>query len=177
MMNETMGNQQATEAEIGWLAGIIDGEGHVGISMQNKSVSRSVSVDLQIVNTDFALIEKVVSIMRKLDVNPHIRDRIHAKATWNSNRIVSLRKFAHVKRVLDAVLPHLTGMKREKAQIVLALIESRMTKTRFDKYDERELALVEDFRTSFIGKYGASTTARETRGDFGPAMKIQSGLA
>ena len=171
-----MGNQQATEAEIGWLAGIIDGEGHIGISMQNKSVSRSVSVDLQIVNTDFALIDKVVSILRKLDVNPHIRDRIHIKATWSSNRIVALRKFAHVKRVLDAVLPHLTGMKREKALIVLALIESRMTKTRFDKYDEHELALVKDFRDSFIGKYGASTTARETRGDLGPVMKIQSGL-
>lgn len=177
MTNETMGNQQATEAEIGWLAGIIDGEGRIGIAMQNRSASRSVSVDLQVVNTDFALIEKVVSIMRKLSVNPHIRDRIHAKATCNTNRIVSLRKFAHVKRVLDAVLPHLTGMKSEKAKIVLALIESRMMKTRADRYDEHELALVDEFRESFLGKYGASTTARKARGDFGPAVKIQSGLA
>lgn len=176
MTNETMGNQQATEAEIGWLAGIIDGEGHIGISMQNRSVSQSVSVDLQIVNTDFALIDKVVTIMHKLDANPHIRDRVHAKATWSTNRIVSMRKFAHVKRVLDAVLPHLTGLKREKAEMVLALIESRMKKTRADRYDVFETGIVQGFRDRFIGKYGASTTAREARA-LVSSMKIQSVLA
>lgn len=172
-----MGNQQATEAEIGWLAGIIDGEGHIGLSNQNYKKVRSVRADLQIVNTDSALIEKIVSILRKLGVNPYLRERVHVKATWNTNTIVTVGKFANIKRVLMATLPHLTGMKREKAILVLALIESRMTKSKNDRYDERELALVEDFRFRFIGKSGASTTARKARGDFGPAMKIQSGLA
>lgn len=176
MTNETMGNQQATDAEIGWLAGIIDGEGHIGIAMQNKSVSQSVTVDLQIVNTDFELIDKVVAIMRKLNVNPHIRDRVHQKATWSTNRIVSLRKFAHVKRILDAVKDHLTGLKREKADMILALIESRMKKTRFDRYDVYETSIVQQFRDRFVGKCGASTTAREARALVSP-MKIQSVLA
>lgn len=157
------GNQQATQAEVGWLAGIIDGEGHIGISLQNRKVSRSVSVDLQIVNTDEALIEKVVSILRKLGVNPYIRERVHQKASWSTNWIVSLRKFAHVHKILIATRDMLTGLKREKADMVLALIESRMTKTRFDQYDEHERAIVDGFRNRFIGKCGASTTAREAR--------------
>jgi len=158
-----MGNQQATQAEIGWLAGIIDGEGHIGISMQNRKVSKSVTLDLQIVNTDFELIDKVVDIMRKLGVNPYIRERVHNRARWSTNRIVSLRKFAHIKRVLDSVGVHLTGLKREKSKLMLALIESRMTKTKADRYDERESAIVDEFRSRFIGKCGASTTAREAR--------------
>ena len=68
MTNETMGNQQATEAEIGWLAGIIDGEGHIGLSNQNSKKVRSVRVDLQIVNTDIKLIEKLVNILRKMSM-------------------------------------------------------------------------------------------------------------
>lgn len=161
-----MGNQQATQAEIGWLAGIIDGEGHIGISMVNRKVSRSVAVDLQIVNTDSELIDRVATIMRKLDVNPHIRERVHIKATWSTNTIVSLRKFAHVRRILIAVMGNLTGIKRAKANMVLALIESRMKKTRFDRYDDHELQIVQQFRTRFVGRCGASTTAREARANW-----------
>lgn len=176
MTDETMGNQQATETEIGWLAGIIDGEGHIGLSNQNTKKCRSVRADLQIVNTDNLLIEKLVNILRKMGVNPYIRERVHVKKTWNTNTIVTVGKFAHIKRILDIVLPHLTGMKREKADVVLALIESRMRKTRFDQYDAHELEIVRVYRERFIGKYGASTTAREAyRASSG--MKIQSALA
>lgn len=171
-----MGNQQATDAEIGWLAGIIDGEGHIGLSNQNTKKVRSVRADLQIVNTDEALIEKLVLVLRKMGVNPHIRKRVHEKKTWSTNWIVTVGKFAQIKRVLDIVKPHLTGMKRDKADAVLDLIESRMKKTRADRYDDRELAIVQQFRDRFIGKYGASTTAREARSMVCP-VKIQSVLA
>ncbi len=175
MTNETMGNQQATEAEIGWLAGIIDGEGHIGLSNQNSKKVRSVRADLQIVNTDIKLIEKLVNILRKMGVNPYVRERVHVKSTWSTNTIVTIGKFAHIKRILDIVKPHLTGMKSEKTEIVLALIESRMKKTRFDQYDAQELEIVRVYRERFIGKYGASTTAREAyRASSG--MKIQSVL-
>ena len=176
MTNETMGNQQATQAEIGWLAGIIDGEGHIGILQQNTKVSRSVAFDLQIVNTDPGLIEKVIRIMRAMGVNPYVRDRVHQKSTWSTNQIVSVRKMAHIKRILDSCAEHLTGMKREKAEMMLALIESRMTKTRADRYDVYEMGIVQGFRDRFIGRCGASTTARKAR-ELVSSVKIQSGLA
>ena len=176
MTNGTMGNQQATQAEIGWLAGIIDGEGHIGLSLQNSKVSRSVKFDLQIVNTDFALTDKVVSIIRKMGVNPYIRDRVHQKSTWATNRIVSVGKMAHIKIILGQCTEHLTGLKREKAEMVLALIESRIKKTRFDQYDVFEIGIVQGFRDRFVGRCGASTTARKARELISP-VKIQSGLA
>ena len=176
MTDATIGNQQATEAEIGWLAGIIDGEGHIGLSNQNSKKGLAVRADLQIVNTDNKLIEKLVNILRKMGVNPYIRERVHVKSTWNTNTIVTVGRFAQIKQILDIVMEHLTGMKREKAEIVLALIESRIKKTRYDRYDAQELEIVRVFRERFIGKYGASTTAREAY-RASSDMKIQSVLA
>lgn len=172
MDDVTMGNQQATQADIGWLAGIIDGEGHIGLSLQNKARSRSVKFDLQIVNTDSGLIDKVVRIMRELDVNPLLRERIHIKKTHNTNTIITVGRMAQIKRILIATKEHLTGIKREKADMILALIESRITKTRADRYDEAEWKIVEMFRHRFVGKCGASTTAREAL----ERAKIQSVL-
>lgn len=166
-----MGNPQATQAEIGWLAGIIDGEGHIGLSRQGTKKGDAIKTDLQIVNTDFALIDKVVDIMRRLGVNPYIRDRVHNKETWATNRIVSVGRFAHIKIILDVCKEYLTGMKREKADVMMALIESRMTKTKADRYDAHENELVAYFRNRFVGLCGASTTTREAR-LAQPAMKI-----
>ncbi len=171
-----MGNPQATQAEIGWLAGIIDGEGHIGISLQGTHKGDAVKMDLQIVNTDEALIEKAVLVINKLGVNPHIRERVHNKKNWANNWIVTVGKMAQIKRVLDAVRPHLTGVKREKADVMLALIESRLTKTRADKYSAYEKSLAQNFRDRFVGVCGASTTAREARRLITP-VKIQSVLA
>lgn len=165
MTDVTMGNQQATQADIGWLAGIIDGEGHIGLSLANSNMSRSVKFDLQIVNTDSGLIDKVVRILRCFDVNPYIRERVHVKATWNTNTIVTVGKMAQIKRILVAVMEHLTGIKREKAEMILALLESRIPKTRADRYTDAELGIVKEFRDRFVGKCGASTTAREARAD------------
>lgn len=156
-----MGNQQATESDIGWLAGIIDGEGHIGISFQSRRRRKSVRCDLQIVNTDAALIEKVVRILRAIGVNPYLRNRTHIKSTWATNTIVSVGKMAQIKRVLDQVLSHLTGTKQKRAALMLALIESRMTKTQWIDYDDYEMSLVEQFRMRFVRPKGASTTARE----------------
>lgn len=176
MTDNAMGNQQATQAEIGWLAGIIDGEGHIGISRQGTKKGDAIKMDLQIVNTDYGLIQKVLVVIEKLGVNPHIRERTHNKATWATNWVVTVGKMAHVKRILDATKEHLTGLKREKAELMLALIESRMTKTRSDRYDDYERSIVENFRNRFIGLCGASTTAREARKLIAP-VKIQSVLA
>src|SRR4030067_1288827 len=160
MMDETIGYQQATQSDIGWLAGIIDGEGHLGLSYQHKRRCTTIKFDMQIVNCDDALIEKVVRIMRLMGVNPLLRDRIHVKKTWNRNTIVTVGKMAHIERILKQTVHHMTGVKYEKAILMLALIEMRINKRRAP-YDAHENAIVQKFRDIYIGNCGASTTARE----------------
>jgi hypothetical protein len=158
-MDKAMGNQQATEAEIGWLAGIVDGEGHIGLSKQNTKKCRNVRPDMQIVNTDPDLIKKVVEVLRKVGVNPYVRERTHDRKTWANNLIVTVGRFAGMDRVFLAIRPHLTGAKAAKAELIHELIKRRIKKGRFEHYDAIELGIVDEWDRRF-GK-GAPTTTRQ----------------
>lgn len=55
----------ATEAELGWLAGIIDGEGCIYAHWQNKrkySTGGNVSVEIRVEAVSFVMISKCASI-------------------------------------------------------------------------------------------------------------------
>lgn len=171
-----MGNQQATASEIGWLAGIVDGEGHIGLSYNNqKRRILTCRFDFQIVNTDDELIDKVVSVLRKLGVNPHIRERVHKKSTWATNKIVTVPRLTNVEKVLSILFDHLTGIKKEKARLMLALLRSRLSKyPSREAYDDYEQSLVDAYRATYVGMCGASTTAREALAK--ARVKIQSDL-
>lgn len=164
-----MDNQQASSYEIGWLAGIIDGEGHIGLSRQNTKKCRSVRPDVQIVNCDYELIERVVSILNKMGINPYIRERYHNKKEWRVNYIVTIGRFAHIKKLMDNIMECLVGEKRYRAELMMRLINKRITKTRFQQYTEDELSIIQEF---FEHRERASETLRETS----EKMKIKSEL-
>src|SRR5579863_6517286 len=71
----TMDNQQATDYELGWLAGILDGEGWIGFSITQKRSGTGGSVfaklEVRVNNTDKAIIDRTAEIMNKLGVNPY----------------------------------------------------------------------------------------------------------
>lgn len=143
-----MGNQQVTEVELGWLAGIYDGEGYLGFSRQNAKKMRSIRPDIQLVNCDIEVILKVVEILRKIGINPYIRERIHDKSVkgrWRRNFIIQFSTFSKVKTFIDTLGHLLTGEKRVKASLMLKLVNSRLPKTKRDRYTEEELALVDEY--------------------------------
>jgi len=127
--DKTMGNQQATREEIGWLAGIIDGEGYLGMRAQiDKRTKRrqpTITPSLHISNTDEAIILKCQNIMRKMGVNPYIR------ATKANSRVkkdqfhVQIARMAKAQTILNAVLPWLTGEKKKRAELIVEFIGIR----------------------------------------------------
>lgn len=147
MKDVTIGNQQASDIEIGWLAGIIDGEGYIGFSRQNSKKVHSVRTDIQIVNCDPDVILKTKRILNMIGVNPYIRERRHGKKeeTYSRNFILSMAKFADLKKVIDTVGHLLTGEKKIRAKLVIDLINSRMGKTKRDWYNEYEHSLVDRY--------------------------------
>lgn len=170
MKNVTIGNQQATEAELGWLAGILDGEGHIGLSRQNSKKARSIRPDVQIVNCDWEIIEKVRMICLKIGINPYIRTRCHDKKTWRVNYILTIGRFTDIKKLLDTVSCYLTGVTKSKSQLVINLINSRILKTRFDRYTDEELSMIDRFM-AYRDASKSSTTIRKTH-PFGDSEDI-----
>lgn len=121
-----MDNQQATEAELGWFAGIIDGEGWLGFTITHSKDAKykQAKLELRVNNTDPAIIDKCVYVMRKMGVNPyrrvyktaHVRRMIHECAT---------KHMKTVKLILDVIQPYLVGNKSERAKIMLKFIALR----------------------------------------------------
>lgn len=145
MEDATMGNQQATDLEIGWLAGIYDGEGYIGFTRQNSKKVRSIRPDIQLVNCDPDVILKVRKILNKIGINPYIRERMHDKKKWSRNYILSMSKFSDVKKFIDTLGNYLTGEKKKRAMLMIELVNSRIAKTRFDQYSEYELGLISEY--------------------------------
>jgi hypothetical protein len=182
-----MDNQQATDFELGWLAGIVDGEGWLGMSLSQEhrptrlaGQSRPiiVKVELKITNCDEAVIDKASAILVKLGFNPYRRSH---KQLGENRRIVhecALKNMTTLVRLLPILQPHLTGIKQERSKLILRFIELRqnnpgIVRPGFDErkgkrgrrttrpYTAEELAVVEMCRE--LQSRGASETTRENR--------------
>ena len=156
-----MGNQQGTlnvsEKELGWLAGIIDGEGSVILFLGVRKGGKINNVSPQVIvgNTDFALMEKYVDILTRLNVGVHVSTRLPRYQTgvegskpsnkaYKTLKVASTAGFKRVKALLDVITPYLVTDKRRKAELLLQLIDRRLARcvsngmysnTRYDRGD------------------------------------------
>ena len=158
-----MDNQQATPAELGWLAGILDGEGYVALAtrFQRGRTNKNYISCIEISNTEPNLLLKVRDITTKLGVNLHVKEHKPAKT---GNRVVfklECHRFPGVKAILEATLPYLT-CKAKRAKLILDFIESRQAR-KFSNtpYNDGERALV--YAVQDLTRSGESSqTTRET---------------
>jgi hypothetical protein len=111
------------EADIGWLAGILDGEGYIGI--QSRKDGRA-SVFL-VVNTTSALIaDKMKSVLIGLgaEASPTPVRTVKSRPTRRPFVQVRLTSMDKITRVLTACRPHLTS-KAAEADVMLYYISTR----------------------------------------------------
>jgi hypothetical protein len=137
----SMGNRQGTlpvtDIEIGWLAGIIDGEGTIAFSpFYRQLIGGGVANDLRVkpqlivTNTDKALIERVADILGRCHVGVHVQTRTQrgqnflATSKYQPLHTATSVGFRRVKKALEVIGPHLVSKKR-KADLVLRYIVQR----------------------------------------------------
>ena len=138
-----MGNQQGTlpvtDVELGWLAGVIDGEGTVAFSVyplrHRGKILQVVRVKPQIIvtNTDKDLVEHVSAIFARLGVGAHFQTReqhgrgFATRAIYRPLHVSNVSGFKRAKKALESVGPHLVS-KKAKADLVLRYIRQRELK-------------------------------------------------
>lgn len=162
-----MGNQQVTQVDIGWLAGFIDGEGYIGISNGGNhpnSKIKTVRVELNVVNTDEAMIQRYVRIIKTLGINPFIKQRKNPKKNGKPYIQVMVHRMAQCYRLLKAVLPFLTGSKQERGTLIFEFLESRLEKAKIlpgtsIPYTNREIEII--IECIKLQKRGTSETIRK----------------
>ena len=159
-----MDNQQETQeklaerltlAEIGWLAGIIDGEGsfymYPTFAEGKKQKYRRFAVGFGVSNTDEGLILKVAELCDKIDSKLRIKEykskSVKKKKYWKAET----QTMAKVRRIIKVTLPYLT-CKQVRAKLLLRFIDSRLAnwkrygaaKGRRCHYTEEEICLAEE---------------------------------
>jgi hypothetical protein len=173
----TMGNQQATQVELGWLAGIIDGEGYVGLvtGTHSKSGRFTVTPMVCINNTDEAIILRASSIFGKLGITHFSAIQGQYKTKDKLCYKLQVKHQSNLIKLLDCVGEHLTGNKYVRSQLVLAYCESRKVTYIPGKHDcpytEKELEILEACLP--LQRRGASETIRRAQIERSEIRKIQ----
>ncbi|HKS73273.1 MAG TPA: hypothetical protein VJQ82_08750 [Terriglobales bacterium] len=178
----------------GWLAGIIDGEGTVSltISRRRQNMIRTTPKVL-IGNTDEGIIQRTIEALAKVGVGHYQR---HCRPipghvmgrpvpAFKPVTMIEVSGFDRVATLLKAVQPFLAGAKAERAQLLIKFISERLsalggsTKARNQAYRaqdvENALAFLRVTKTKNIDHIAKllNEHTRETRQDHRRAMKRQ----
>lgn len=139
----------ATDADIGWLAGILDGEGTIQLSRHiRKGMGTTyLTPNLTVVNTSDVMLRKV-----------HLLMGGHYGAARDTLWSVRLAGVERTSRFLTILLPHLT-CKAPRAELLIRYAEIRQAQPGRAAYGEQEEALYRDFYEG-SGRNGASRSYR-----------------
>lgn len=140
-----------SDSERAYVAGIIDGEGYVGILKARKDVHMRPRVDVE--NTSELLIDylaKTTGLAKKYKkMRKNSKPNHHQIWSW------TVRKFSEIKSLCEAVLPFLV-IKRRHTELLLELISLREK-----SYEKSMEKLVRDDVGKFIGKPSVEYSQRE----------------
>lgn len=121
-----------SDTEWAYLAGILDGEGSIGLYQHTKRTSTSIMLRLTlVVNTDMRLIEYIANLLGKEFVYKTNKSNVWCVKTSHK---------AFAEQILLKIIPYLV-IKKERAQNALNFIVARRGKYR-EKFTEEELNMV-----------------------------------
>lgn len=121
-----MDYQQVTEAEKAWLAGFLDGEGHLSITLATAAGYPKLTPVVNAVNTHKPTIERVFDILTRLGISPHLKLNERSKKNKKHKDIwtIQTNRGSYIKKLLEALLPYLFT-KKEQALLILTLVNRR----------------------------------------------------
>jgi hypothetical protein len=166
--NTEVRNQSLSELQIGYLAGIMDGEGTITFvyhkSKTNVNVIHSPVVYVSAVaNSNPLIIQHVSSLLDKLPIRYKV---FSPKKEWNPKAkkkpyAIHIMGMDSAKLYLKVIGPYLSG-KKEQAELTLEYLERRKEGQRVKFITERDLQIIELVR--FKNKnYGADFTVETKR--------------
>ena len=131
---------ELTPIEIGYIAGVLDGEGHSRLRLsRGRKGGRSISPIMLISNTNLDLLKKCqkvlgMGVIKKCSPS---KKAVFRKPCYQL-RILGIQRN---KAILELLLPELT-VKKEQAKLILVFCKSRVSKPAKSPYTSEEFACV-----------------------------------
>ena len=153
-----MEDRTSDAIDLGWLAGMFDGEGSCSMPIRNRKARRPMyNIRCEIVNTNQAAIERVAAILQRHNVGSWMYTRFNQTVTWKNVYCIAIIGYKRNRAFLSLIAPHLT-IKRERALVALewlAYREGMSTNDHHGDVDEQYAA-----RMRALNFRGTARTAR-----------------
>lgn len=111
--------------DIGWLAGIIDGEGSILFNKPSKDSFNQILYGIYIVGADLSLLNKCRKILDQLidgeGKKYHFYKKNYKKGLVKSNKqtyCIQIGRQHSIRKVLEVILPHLTEKYLKSARLL-----------------------------------------------------------
>lgn len=161
-----MDNQQPSISafELGWMCGIIDGEGCFGI-WKRGGERKDFKPGFRMANTSKELVDTFCKLLDNLSCAYHITYYKPRSETTKEYWVVTIEGFKRLQKFLPLVKDFLVE-KKQQANLINEWIEGRATKWHRAEYSEKELEIVDILsKKNFRGKRNeGSTTIRKEYG-------------
>jgi hypothetical protein len=146
-MSVQTGNQQpnVSDIQIGWLCGLIDGEGTLTLRWSAVRGKRYLAPFLQIANGDIATLDKCVEILSAIGVGHNVRwiDPAASRLTKRTYWTILVVGMKRLERLLPLIMPYLVTKQRQ-GHLVWEFIRERMSKNQRTEYGEVERRVLLD---------------------------------
>jgi hypothetical protein len=162
--SKTLDNQQANR-DLGWLSGILDGEGSIILGVQaRKDETKSYYHSIRFYNSDDEVIQKVVRILEEHEIKLYVQERqFYGGLGSKKGFTVSISNYESAIKLLELVIPDLT-CKKARAELLLRFCKLR--KERFNKPpNEEEMTLFNSWSLLRTRYCESSETTRLTSKD------------
>lgn len=136
---------KATEAELGWFAGMLEGEGCLYFTKQQykkRNGKFDIIVGAQITNTDISIINKLVEILDRCELSWFIRTKKVYSRNHSQCFYIECRNQGMLKKSLEIFTPYMFGEKKSKAELILKFLVKRNGKRGNNPYTSDELSLI-----------------------------------
>ena len=129
-----MGDPQAsvTDFEMGWLVGVVDGEGHIGVSANQPTV--------KFVNTNLNLVAKLKDILQRLHI-PYTEYDSFRTGNQRPAKRIEINSFPNVRLFLERICKY-DFAKTEEAKALKRYCGLKMGKTQTGTLTKEEQELV-----------------------------------
>lgn len=160
-----MDNQQErSRISLEFLAGVICGEGHFGISFNAKygrpDAARIITPKFSLQMNDIECMDAVIALLAEFDISHYV-----SKVPWKSTRTdippqdskrIDIQGFKRLQKFIPLIMPYMIGSKRRAAEIVFEYVTVRLGKPPRAPYEDREIELVNTLRrvNASSGSYG-----------------------
>lgn len=175
-LDKGTGQSRANPVMLAWLAGILDGEGHLSASLsQRKGNPRpNAACRFAVGNTSQIMVDKVAEIVSEVsgrEYKTKLDKWAGYKCCKKNYYLISVTRYADIMAVCEAVLPYLVA-KQAEAALLIEFCKSRLSHFYSKTFTHRELDIIEALihRSSRVERQkelrGGVETERETLGQF-----------